>query len=146
MKILTILMASLIMNANPAWLGNSDDAKMEATKEDKFILVSFSGSGWCIPCIRLEKQVFEAESFKDYASKNLVLVKADFPRLKKNKLSKEQTALNEQLAAKYNPHGKFPYTLLLDKAGKVVKEWDGLPNETNDQFIADINSFVHARE
>jgi hypothetical protein len=27
-----------------------------------------------------------------------------------------------------------------------VKEWDGLPNETNDQFIADINSFVHARE
>lgn len=133
-----------MLTTNPVWSTNFDKAKEDAAKENKYMLVSFSGSDWCIPCIKLEKEIFETEDFSTYAAKNLVLVKADFPRLKKNKLSKEQTALNEHLADVYNPHGKFPYTLLLDKNGKVVKEWEGFPSETTQAFVAEINTIVHA--
>ena len=59
----------------------------------------------------------------------------------KNQLSKEQVKLNEALADKYNADGKFPYTLLIDENGKILKDWDGFPNETPEQFIAQINSF-----
>jgi len=144
MKLLAMAVAMMAFTANPAWLTNFNQAKMEAAKENKFILVNFSGSDWCIPCIRMEKQVFETPAFTGYAGQNLVLVKADFPRLNKNKLSKEQTALNESLANTYNPHGKFPYTLLLDKDGKVLKEWDGLPTTDPEVFISELNTVVHA--
>lgn len=144
MKLFLASLAFLLLNAQPEWRTNFQQAKEEAAKEHKYVLVNFAGSDWCIPCIKMEKQVFETDAFVDYANKNLVLVKADFPRLKKNKLSKEQSALNEKLAEEYNPRGKFPYTLLVDENGKVAKEWDGLTTNSPEKFVAEINSVVHA--
>jgi peroxiredoxin len=63
------------------------------------------------------------------------LVRADFPRMKKNQLSKEQTAYNEKLAEKYNPKGKFPLTVLINPDGKVITEWDGYPKDLNTQSL-----------
>jgi hypothetical protein len=82
----------------------------------------------------------ENDVFENYASDHLVLVRADFPRQKKNQLSKEQTKRNEALADKYNPDGKFPYTILVDEHGKVVKDWDGFPNESPENFVSQIAS------
>jgi thioredoxin-related protein len=144
MKLLIALLALFVFNAQPEWRTNFQQAKDLAAKEHKYILVNFSGSDWCIPCIRMEKQVFETDTFVSYANKNLVLVKADFPRLNKNKLSREQTALNEKLASQYDPHGKFPYTLLVDENGRVVKEWDGLITHSAESFVTEVNSVVHA--
>jgi len=31
------------------------------------------------------------------------------------------------LAEKYNSEGAFPYTLLLDADGKILKTWSGFP-------------------
>lgn len=123
------------------WQGDFSQAKVEAAKEHKLILVNFSGSDWCVPCIRLRKEILESAAFEDYASGHLVLVRADFPRQKKNQPSKEQVKLNEALADQYNAGGKFPYTLLVDENGKVLKEWDGFPNETPEQFVSDITAF-----
>src|SRR5690349_11721501 len=120
MKTLLLGIYLLMANSHTGWMYNFNDAKQESSKSGKNILVSFSGSDWCIPCIKMEKNVFESDAFNSYASENLVLVKADFPRLKKNQLSKEQTALNEKLAATYNPNGKFPLTVLVDQNGKVI--------------------------
>ena len=86
------------------------------------------------------KEILESGAFTNYAADKLVLVRADFPRQKKNQLSKEQVKLNEALADKYNADGKFPFTLLIDENGKVLRSWDGFPDETPDQFIAQINS------
>lgn len=102
------------------------------------ILVNFSGSDWCGPCIRLKEEIFESTTFKDYAKDHLLLVRADFPRQKKNKLAAEQVKLNEALADQYNKEGKFPFTLLVDENGKVIKKWDGFPDETPAQFVAEI--------
>ena len=91
-----------------------------------------------------EKEIFESPAFQNYADQNLVLVNADFPRLKKNQLSKEQTTLNESLADKYDPEGKFPLTILFDERGKILTQWEGCPNESPEKFVQQINAFAHA--
>ena len=143
MKLLTIILAASFFST-VTWLGDFNEATSEAAKTHKLILINFSGSDWCGPCIRERKEILENSAFTDYAADHLVLVRADFPRQKKNQLSKEQTQRNEALADKYNPDGKFPYTLLVDEKGKVLKEWDGFPNEAPDQFVAEINNTVNA--
>lgn len=122
------------------WLTNFDVATKEATTSHKLILLNFSGSDWCGPCIRLRKEILESEQFEKYASENLILVRADFPRQKKNRLPAEQVKLNEALAEKYNTEGKFPYTLLIDEHGKILKSWDGFPNETPEKFVQEIET------
>ena len=137
-----LLLISFIfgLTINTTWLGDFNEATTEAAKSHKYILINFSGSDWCGPCIRERKEILENEVFEKYASDHLVLVRADFPRQKKNQLSKEQTKKNEALADKYNPEGKFPYTLLVDEHGKVVKDWDGFPNESPENFVSQIAS------
>lgn len=137
MKVLTIFFMMFLPGAN--WIGDFDAAKTEANREHKLILINFSGSDWCGPCIRLRSEILESATFVNYASNHLVLVRADFPRQKKNQLPKDQVKRNEALADKYNSDGKFPYTLLVDGHGKVLRTWDGFPNETPDQFVSDIS-------
>ena len=137
MKVLTIFFMMFLPGAN--WIGDFDAAKTEANREHNLILINFSGSDWCGPCIRLRSEILESATFVNYASNHLVLVRADFPRQKKNQLPKDQVKRNEALADKYNSDGKFPYTLLVDEHGKVLRTWDGFPNETPDQFVSDIS-------
>jgi thioredoxin-related protein len=113
MKILAVCLMMMFLIDAP-WLGNFDKAKADAAQTHKLILINFSGSDWCGPCIRLRKEILETPAFEHYATEHLLLVRADFPRQKKNQLSKEQVKLNEALADKYNPEGKFPFTLVVD--------------------------------
>lgn len=138
MKLLILFLAFQLPAVE--WLGNIDLAKAEAQKSHKLILVNFAGSDWCIPCIRLRKEILESEKFTSYAQDHLVLLRADFPRQKKNQLKKEQAALNEALADKYNAAGAFPLTLLIDADGKVLKRWEGFPDVTPEQFVAQVSA------
>lgn len=123
------------------WGNNLEKALAEAAASQKLVILNFSGSDWCGPCIQLKKEVFESEEFKKFADTSLELVRADFPRQKKNQLPKEQLKYNEALAEKYNPSGKFPLTLLLSPDGKVLRTWDGYPKDLNtDKMIKIIQS------
>src|ERR1700710_1034786 len=102
------------MTPATGWLVNFEEAQQLASEKHRLILLNFSGSDWCGPCIRMKKEVFNSDTFENFASSNLVLLNADFPRSNKNKLTKEQVSRNEALAEKYNSKGKFPFTLLLD--------------------------------
>jgi thioredoxin-related protein len=139
MKILFLVFFTLLF-VDGSWLLDYQIAQNKAKETDKMILVNFSGSDWCGPCIRTHKEIFEKVAFLSYAKENLVLVKADFPRLKKNKLSPEQFKKNNDLAIEYNPDGDFPLTLLLDANGKVVKEWKGYPDVSPEEFVKQIES------
>lgn len=142
--ILIALLAGLLITA-PNWELNFEQAKAEATQTHKFILLNFSGSDWCGPCIKLKKTIFESTEFEQFATEHLVLVRADFPRLSKNQLDARQTAHNESLAEKYNQQGKFPFTVLLDANGRVLKEWDGYPRSlTVPSFVASIQAVTPA--
>ena len=122
------------------WRTNFDEAKAEATKEDKNIVLVFSGSDWCAPCIKLEKTIWKSEEFKKEAEQNWVIYKADFPKKKANALAVELTASNRKLAEQYNKAGNFPLVLLLDKKGNVLGI-TGYKNVTPQEYIQIIHSF-----
>ena len=146
MKVLAIFLVLIFSTPNVEWKGDFDAAKTQAAKEHKLILINFSGSDWCGPCIRLRKEILESAAFENYASDHLLLVRADFPRQKKNQPAKDQVKRNEELADKYNADGKIPYTQLVDESGKVLKIWDGFPDETPDQFVSDISNANRSRQ
>lgn len=138
MKILIAAIVVLGSLLDPIWQTDFGHAQQEAKQSQKFILLNFAGSDWCAPCIKMKRDIFEQEAFLTYAEKNLVLVRADFPRLKKNQLDPGQRAHNEKLAERYNSSGKFPLTLLLDEEGKVLKAWDGYSGASPQEFIREI--------
>lgn len=144
MKFLLLLISSSLFATSSTWLNNFADAKKTAAQKHELIVLNFSGSDWCGPCIRLKKEIFESAEFKNYADENLVLVNADFPRLKKNLPSKDQVKLNEALADQYNSKGKFPFTLLLDAEGKILKTWEGLPDISAEDFTNEIKTISNA--
>ena len=126
------------------WHKTLDEAKTLAQKEHKHILLNFSGSDWCGPCIRLHKEIFDSEQFQQFAETSLVLVNADFPRLKKNQLPANQQKINDAIADQYNSKGSFPFTVLLNENGKVLKQWEGFPKITADQFVEEMRSVIDA--
>jgi thioredoxin-related protein len=142
----TIFLISLFLTSFVSdWQTDFAKAQTEATENQKFIVVNFSGSDWCAPCIRMKKEIFESEVFQKYATDQLVLVRADFPRLKKNQLDKKLTAQNEALAERYNQQGAFPLTVLVDAQGKVLKAWDGFPKSaTPESFTHEIKEVIDA--
>ena len=73
-----------------------------------------------------------------------MLVNADFPRMKKNMLSKDQQQKNDALADAYNSDGVFPLTLLLNADGKIIKKWEGFPSSTAEEFTNDVKAAVDA--
>jgi thioredoxin-related protein len=135
MKLLSLLLLTTISLSFTQWQTDFETAKRMAREQGKYILLNFSGSDWCGPCIRLKKEVFNSDMFEQFADSSLVLVNADFPRSKKHQYSKELQRHNEALADQYNPLGKFPFTLLLTADGKVIQTWEGYPN--NSQLFID---------
>ena len=130
--------------AQPPWHNNMHEAMDIAQKEHRYILLNFSGSDWCGPCILLRKEVFDAPVFTAFADSALVLVNADFPRMSKHQPTKEQQQENDRMADQYNSQGKFPMTLLLDDRGKVLQQWEGNPSLTAAEFSARIRAVIEA--
>lgn len=138
MKLALIVLLNVFLGGE--WGLDFTQAVTESKQNNKLILLNFSGSDWCGPCIKLKKDVFESAEFKSFSTEKLVLVRADFPRLKKNQLDKIQQDKNDILAEKYNPNGKFPLTVLIDSNGKILHEWDGYQASVS-KFVAEIKQF-----
>lgn len=128
------------------WEPDFNNAKKVAKEKNELILLNFSGSDWCGPCIVLHRDYFQSEVFKEMADKNLILVNADFPRKKKNIGTPEQVKQNEHLADIYNKEGNFPLTLLLDAEGKVIKTWHGKPQSSPEEWTAEIKAICDSKK
>lgn len=112
---------------------NAEEAFASSKATHKPVLLIFSGSDWCAPCIRFQKTVLSDEQFQLYASDHLILLKADFPQRKK--LSKALEKQNEVLAEKYNPKGQFPHIVLLNSDQSVLSTLS-YKNQDTAQFIS----------
>ena len=115
-------------------------ATQKSKKNNQKLILVFSGSDWCIPCIKLEKEIWEAESFKAYALENYVLLRADFPKRKKNALSKEKQTHNDKLAERFNAAGYFPLVVVISPEEKVLGQL-GYEKSTPGKYIELINAF-----
>ena len=105
--------------AGDGWMTDFEAAKAKAKAENKPLLLDFTGSDWCGWCIKLDKEVFSKDAFKEYASAELVLVELDFPRGKGQ--SAELKAQNEKLAQQYGVRG-FPTILVLSPEGELIEK------------------------
>ncbi|RYJ42553.1 thioredoxin family protein [Flavobacterium beibuense] len=122
------------------WKYNVDEAKALAARENKNIVLVFSGSDWCAPCIKLDRNIWQSEEFKNESSRKWVLLKADFPKKKQNALLQAQQEHNDKLAEKYNQEGNFPLVVVIDKTGKVLGK-TGFKNISPKEYIALLHSF-----
>jgi len=123
------------------WQTDFDQAQAIATKDNLSIILVFQGSDWCAPCMKLEKEIWSTKEFIELAKGNFVMVKADFPRRKKNALSPEQQESNNKLAAKYNTNGYFPFVVVLDKEGKVLGE-TGYKKMSPTDYFSSLMTFI----
>jgi thioredoxin-related protein len=142
MKLFVCALLLVLLPPTAKWGTDFEKAKTEAVQSKKNILISFSGSDWCVPCRKMKNTLFASHEFIQFADNQLVLVQLDFPRLKKNQLSKAQIQHNEALAERYNPQGAFPYTVLVNAQGRVLKIWDGMPKSNPNTFIQEIRSTI----
>ncbi len=116
--ILLGLVALLCSDAHAVeWLTNLDTAMTRAQKENKAVLLDFTGSDWCPWCQKLKSEVFDRFEFAGYAAANLVMVEVDFPRRKQ--LNIDQLNTNYALASKYAVEG-YPTIILLNAEGRVL--------------------------
>lgn len=139
--ILSIFLFCTLSSVNAQeWLTDINAAKEIALQKNQRIILVFQGSDWCAPCIKLEKEIWSSEEFKTYAKNNLVLLKADFPRKKKNRLSEIQQEKNNQLMEKYNTQGYFPFVAIIDKKGKKLGS-TGYKKISPSEYIKLLNSF-----
>src|SRR3954468_6370358 len=121
--LLTVLVAfalsSFASAAKDGWTDNLEAAKAQAKKENKKILLDFTGSDWCGWCKKLDAEVFSQQAWKDYAAKHLVLVEGDFPH--GFQLKPETKKQNDALASKFGIQG-YPTIIITSPSGQKKGE------------------------
>lgn len=123
---------------NLDWKTDLNQALNQAKKENKVVLINFTGSDWCQWCKRLSEEVFSKEEFEEFARKNLILVKIDFPR--NIEQSNATKFYNQQLASIYGVEG-FPTIILLDKNGQGILK-TGYIQGGADNYIQHLKQFM----
>ncbi|MFM7565254.1 MAG: thioredoxin family protein [Flavobacteriales bacterium] len=100
-----IAMHLVTAQSTTVWYDDLEEASSVAYKSNKPIMLFFTGSDWCGWCIRLQKEVFQQEAFKQWASKNVVLVELDFPSKKvlPTKIKEQNQMLQRQFAVQGYP-------------------------------------------
>ena len=116
------------------WTEDYAAAVKQAKEKHKMILLDFTGSDWCIWCQRTDKEVFATKEFKDFADKNLVLVKLDFPRARP--MPEATKTQNAKLMEKFGVEA-FPMLIVLDSHEKVVFTQAGYKEGGPDAFFAE---------
>lgn len=139
--ILVTFLAGVTVVQAQDWETDFEKAKQIASTENKPIILVFQGSDWCAPCIKLDREVWSTAAFKEYAAAHYVMLQADFPRKRKNTLSKEQTAANAQLAEAYNKNGVFPFVVVLNSNGEVLGA-TSYKKTTPEAYIKELNAFT----
>lgn len=101
----------------PVWRADLPAALAQAGREDKHVLVDFTGSDWCSACIRLRRNILDSKAFMQWAGKQFVFVEVDIPQ--KPVLPAEQLAENKAVAEAYGVSG-FPTIMVLNARGQVT--------------------------
>jgi protein disulfide-isomerase len=108
--------------AEATWRTNYGEALQLASEQGRPVLVNFTGSDWCPPCIQLKKDVFDTDEFKSFAGENLILLELDFPRA--GGQSEELRQQNQLLQQRYQIEG-YPTLLVLNAEGMEQKRHVG---------------------
>lgn len=133
-RILFLIVFGLIGLIRAAeWAESYRSAKNQAIRQNKKILIFFSGSDWCEAGRQLSRDLFRSKSFQELASRQYVLYNADFPKY--SRLGQETEERNKRLAARYGIH-RFPAIVVAEpKFGSLLVKQVGLTNMTSRQLL-----------
>ncbi|MEI7927767.1 MAG: thioredoxin family protein [Verrucomicrobiales bacterium] len=134
------LTASAFATSLEGWSADLEKALAQAKKEKKMLLVEFTGSDWCPPCIAMRKNVFSKPEFVKKASKKYVLVELDFP-----KGDKELAEKNQPLAEKYNIEG-FPTDILMHPDGKEFERFFASKYPESEAFLKHLDEALEKKD
>ncbi len=103
--------------APKGWTTDFAAAQKEAEKEQKAMIVLFTGSDWCPWCVRLADEILLKKEFASAVQKDFVPVYLDFPQ-DDSRITPQERKANEALARKYGIRG-YPTLLVMDAKGSV---------------------------
>jgi len=124
--------------ANEGWMTDLEAAKARSAREHKPLLIEFTGSVWCGPCIALHKKVLTTAEFAEF-SRNVVLIALDYPTLSER--APEKVKANPELARlmaikeQYGVPG-FPTVIYYDADGKQLAKISGYGGDSPTAFLA----------
>lgn len=124
----TALALTTSLSFGQQWLTNYNEAARLAKKENKRLLINFTGSDWCGWCIKLDREVFSQPKFRQYAAHNLVLLKVDLPR--RHPQPPHERRQNEALVRQYGVNG-FPTIVVQSPGGKQLQRFGYVPGGPN---------------
>ncbi len=140
----TLSIAALSSSAFAAtpegWSSDLEKAFEKAKAEKKSVLVEFTGSDWCPPCIAMRKNVFSKSEFVTPASKKYILVELDFPN--GEPAVKEK---NKPYAEKYKIEG-FPTVILFNSEGKEFHRFFASEFPKTPEFLAHIDEALGKKD
>ena len=134
------LTASTFASTPEGWTTDLDKAFEKAKAEKKSVLVEFTGSDWCPPCIAMRKNVFTKKEFVDKASKKFILVELDFPNG-----DEEVKKKNQPYAEKYKIEG-FPTVILFNPEGKEFTRFFASEFPTVEGFLGHIDQSLTKKD
>ena len=134
------LTASAFATTPEGWTTDLEKAFEKAKAEKKSVLVEFTGSDWCPPCIAMRKNVFSKKEFVDAASKKFILVELDFP-----KGDPELKKKNDPLAEKYKIEG-FPTVILFTPAGKEFTRFYASEFPKTEDFLKHLDESLEKKD
>ena len=134
------LTSSAFASTPEGWSTDLEKAFKQAKEEKKSVLVEFTGSDWCPPCIAMRKNVFSKKEFVEAASKKYILVELDFPNG-----DKEVKEKNQPFAEKYKIEG-FPTVILFNSDGKEFTRFFASEFPKTDLFLAHIDKALEKKD
>lgn len=134
MKFLSLLLLCSFLTSSNNIL---DEKLQQAQRENKNVLLYFSGSDWCGACLKLKNNVLETPEFTKFCDENLVWVALDFPQ-RGSSTDPYSLEDKESLAEKYNPQGTFPLLVLLNQQGEVLSQIKGYKGQSVEQILKEL--------
>lgn len=134
------MIGSAFAKTPEGWGADVEKAFEQAKKENKPVLVEFTGSDWCPPCIAVRKAVLSKKEFYEKASKDFILVELDFPKGDEDLAKK-----NQPLAEKYKVDG-FPTVILFKPDGKEFNRFNPAEYMKVDEFLAHLNQALEKKD
>jgi thiol-disulfide isomerase/thioredoxin len=104
-------------SVEPRFLDDVDLALERAAEIKQPILLEFTGSDWCPPCMKMHREVLATPEFKEFSEREILYVVLQFLRYQPQPAALREA--NERAAARYRVNG-FPTYILLDSSGKEL--------------------------
>lgn len=136
----TGLIGSAFAQPPKGWSDDLAAALAKAKAENKSVLVGFTGSDWCQPCIMMRAEVFSKPEFVAAASEKFILVEIDMPKGDEETAKKNQPTLE-----KFKVDG-FPTVLLLDAAGQEFGRFHATQHPKVADFLKRLNTELERKD